>query len=469
MFRAKPWATAVCLAASLLLVSGCWNRGHRIQAPTALSYIDLNQILLQGISVNVPASYLGDLTRSFSVSPALPAGLTLDPSTGAITGAPADLLPPGTYTITARNAGGETQSVLTIAVNPQAPCGLTFLEEGIKYIGQISQVLNSPSFTCGFPGTPVDTWTIEPALPVGLTLDPVTGVISGVPTEVIPPTEFVIIATNVTGLAARSITIEVETPAPCDLAFSNPNTVEPPTVPSIPNLPSSACGAVAIYEITPTLPAGMSIDPSTGVISGTPSVETPEILYTITASNIYGEDSTEVTLRIAPVFEFTADDTDAFYDLTTGVGSFETRLFVEEGDRNATFPTPIIGLSMAFEHDPSLMTPVAVFPGVDLVSGTSPEFFEPLIQADAVTVGIIPSLDLLNLLVADARKEVVRVVYETEPAGLSGNAEGMQSPIHWGNPNALPPVQNEVGLSGTYSVLPVLIDSTVTLTPSTGE
>ena len=466
MFRAKSWATAVCLAASLLLVSGCWNRGHRIQAPTALSYVDLNQILLQGITVNVPASYLGDLTQNFTVSPPLPAGLTIDPTTGAISGSPQDLLPPGTYTITASNAGGDTETVLTIGINPQAPCGLTFVEEEIKYVGQISNVLNSPSFTCGFPGTPVDSWTIDPALPVGLTLDPVTGVISGVPTELIPPTEFVVIASNVTGSAVQTLVIEVETPAPCDLAYSLPNTTEPPSVAAIPNEPSSACGAVDLYEITPALPAGLSLDPTTGVISGTPTVETPAILYTITASNFYGSTEAEVTLRIAPVFEYSSDDMVVDYDPVTGMGSFETRLFIQEGDRNATFPTPIIGVSMAVEHDAALLTPVAVVPGLDLAS---PEFFEPLIQPGTVTVGIVPSLDLLNLLMADTLKELVRIEYETDPTTLGGNLEGTQSELKWNNPNALPPVQNEVALSGTYSVLPVLIDSTVTLTPQSPE
>ena len=463
MFRAQGWATAACLVASLLLVSGCWNRSHRIQAPSALAFVDLNPILLQGITVNIPASYLGDLTQDFSISPALPAGLTLDPTTGTISGTPTNLTPEATYVVTARNAGGETETILTITINPQAPCDLAYAEEDIKYIGQISNVLNAPTFGCG----PVDDWDIQPTLPVGLTLDPVTGVISGVPTEVIPRTEFVVFASNITGVDTRSIFIEVETPAPCDLSYGETDFVFPPTVELIPNTPTSACGAVDLFEITPALPAGLALDPATGTISGTPTVETDEETFVVTASNIYGSTTVTITIRIAPVFEYTAEDMVADYDPTTGLGMFQTRLFLEEGDRNATFPTPIIGLSLALEHDGAALTPVAVTPGADLMGlgmGAGPDFFEPLITENAVTVGIVFDLDLIELLLADAIREVVRVDYETEPAQFLGNMDGMDLPLRWGNPT-LSAVENEVALSGTYSVLPVLLDGNVTLSP----
>ena len=465
MFRTRGFAVAVALTASLVLLSGCWNRGHRIQAPSALSFIDLDQILLQGISVNVPSSYVGDAVDEFTVSPALPAGLTLDPQTGRITGAPLDLTPTGTYVVTARNAGGETETILTITVHPQAPCGLAYAEEDVKYVGQISSVLNAPNFGCG----PVDSWTIDPPLPAGLSLDPVTGVISGVPTGLIPRTEFLIIASNITGSDARTLFIEVETPAPCGLSYSDENIVYPPSVSIDPNMPSSACGAVDLYTVEPPLPRGLALDPITGEISGIPTLEQGETVHTVTATNAYGEDETELTLRISPVFEYTSEDMEVEYDPATGLNTFESTFFVREGANNATFPTPIIGLSMAVQHDPTILEPISVTPGPDLATlggGTGPEFFEPLIQENAVTVGVIFSLDLTELLMADTAKDVLRVEYATDPLTLSGNTDGLTTEVRWGNPNALPPVANEVGLSGTYSVIPVLIDSTVTLMPA---
>ncbi len=463
MLRTR-WVTCFCLAASLSLLSGCWTRGHRIQAPTALSFSETNSIFLQGIAVTTTPTFSGDAS-TFSVTPDLPTGLTLDSITGQISGTPAFITPTGDYTVTAKNAGGETSIILTITIHPQAPCGLAYQDEDIKYIGQISVVTNPPSFGCG----PVASWTIVPSLPAGLLLDPTTGEIVGIPTEVIPRTEFFVTAENVTGSDLRAIFIEVETPAPCGLAYSDPDVVYPPTVTIPSNQPSSACGAVELYEVDPALPPGLSLDSLTGEIIGSPTVETGEITYTITASNSYGSDSTEVKIRIAPVFIFTAESLDAEYESGNGSGSFQVRLFLEEGSANATFPTPIIGLSMALGHSDSQLTPVGVFPGADLAAlhgGAGPDFFEPMMHSNAITVGIIFSFDLTELLLADGPKEAVLVDYATSAAWLTGNLTGAETVLNWGNPNPLLPITNEVGLSGTYSVIPIQNDSTVTLTPA---
>jgi len=53
---------------------------------------------------------------SYSVSPALPTGLTLNTSTGVISGTPTTLTAIANYTITAANTGGSTPTSLSIAV-----------------------------------------------------------------------------------------------------------------------------------------------------------------------------------------------------------------------------------------------------------------------------------------------------------------------------------------------------------------
>ena len=60
--------------------------------------------------------------------------------------------------------------------------------------------------------------------------------------------------------------------------------------------PTNAGGAVSSYSVSPSLPAGLNLNASTGVISGTPTALSVASSYTITASN--GSGSTTVSLRI---------------------------------------------------------------------------------------------------------------------------------------------------------------------------
>jgi gliding motility-associated-like protein len=52
------------------------------------------------------------------------------------------------------------------------------------------------------------------------------------------------------------------------------------------------------YTIDKTLPAGLTFDPTTGIISGTPTAASPATNYTVTAYNIGGSSSTVVNIKV---------------------------------------------------------------------------------------------------------------------------------------------------------------------------
>jgi hypothetical protein len=69
-------------------INGICCDGATPNAP-ALNYTNTNETFTVGTPVNIcPATLTGDPTIVVTVSPALPAGLTLDPATGCITGTP---------------------------------------------------------------------------------------------------------------------------------------------------------------------------------------------------------------------------------------------------------------------------------------------------------------------------------------------------------------------------------------------
>ena len=70
---------------------------------------------------SVTPTFGGGAVDSWSVSPSLPAGLSIGSSNGTIYGTPTTITAFATYTITATNLGGSGTATVTIQVNDIAP------------------------------------------------------------------------------------------------------------------------------------------------------------------------------------------------------------------------------------------------------------------------------------------------------------------------------------------------------------
>ena len=81
-----------------------------------ISYFDLDNDDLKYTALDSFSNILG-----YSVSPALPAGLSLNIATGEISGTPTALSTNTTYTITASNSGGSSVAYVNVTVNDAAP------------------------------------------------------------------------------------------------------------------------------------------------------------------------------------------------------------------------------------------------------------------------------------------------------------------------------------------------------------
>jgi hypothetical protein len=178
-------------------------------APSSLSYASNPAIYTKDIAItnNTPTSS-GGAVVSYAVSPALPAGLTLDASTGVISGTPTAETAPASYTVTATNSGGSTTASVSITVHDAAPSSLSYFSNPATYTKGAAITDNMPSSS----GGAVVSYAVSPALPTGLTLNTTTGVISGTPTAVTATGNYTITATNSGGLTSALVGIEVVSP-----------------------------------------------------------------------------------------------------------------------------------------------------------------------------------------------------------------------------------------------------------------
>jgi hypothetical protein len=113
---------------------------------------------------------------------------------------------------------------------------------------------------------------------------------------------YTVTGTNAGGASSIGITITVNDVAPSGLAYSANPAVYAAAAAILPDVPnwSSAGGAPVSFAVTGSLPQGLSLDPATGIISGTPTVQTPTLNYTITATNTGGSTSSTLTLTVLP-------------------------------------------------------------------------------------------------------------------------------------------------------------------------
>lgn len=88
-----------------------------VVAPSGLAYARPSALYVAGEAIvpNTPV-VTGGAAASFSVSPALPAGLSLNSQTGVIAGTATTIQPQAVYTVTAANRAGSTQATIRIGV-----------------------------------------------------------------------------------------------------------------------------------------------------------------------------------------------------------------------------------------------------------------------------------------------------------------------------------------------------------------
>jgi hypothetical protein len=434
-------------------------------APNGLSYSSNPATYTVGsaITANTPAVTAGT-PASYSVAPALPAGLSMSATTGVITGTPTAAAAQATYTVTASNAYGKTTASLVITVKGVAPSGLTYATNPATYPVGSAITANAPTLAAG---TAPISYSVNPALPAGLSMSASTGIITGTPTAVTIQATYVVTATNPYGQTTVNLVLAVANAAPANLAYATNPATYPVGTAITPDAPTTTGGAPTSYSVSPALPAGLSLNTSTGVITGTPTAVTAQASYTVTATNAVGHATASLVVTVP-------DAAPANLAYASNPATYPVGSAITANDPTTTGGTPTsYGVSPALPAGLSLNTSTGVITGAPTAVTAQATY--------TVTATNAVGHATANLVLTVANAAPSNLTYATNPAQYTtGVAIASNSPSYAGGtptsysvspalPAGLALNTTSGVITGTPSAVAVQASYTVTATNSVGH
>ncbi|MFC6705026.1 beta strand repeat-containing protein [Flexivirga alba] len=224
----------------------------------------------------------------------LPAGMTLAPSTGKITGTPTTAAT-SAVAVTVKDAAGKTATASLSLVVASAPVALKVTTSSLPG-GTVGAAYSTTLAATG--GNTPYTWSAT-GLPAGVTLAPSTGKITGTPTTAATSTVAVTVKDAAGKTATASLSLVVA-PAPVALKITT-SSLPGGTVGATYSTTLAATGGTTPYTWSATgLPAGLSLDAGTGKVTGTPTAAATSSV-TVTVKDAAGKTATaSLSLVVAP-------------------------------------------------------------------------------------------------------------------------------------------------------------------------
>ena len=142
----------------------------------------------------------------------------------------------------------------------------------------------------------VSSYAVAPALPDGLALNAGSGIISGTPTEITTTANYVITASNAGASTTTTLSLTVNDILP-DVGYSAATQIFTTGVP-VTLTPTNGGGLATQWSVDRPLPEGLTLNDSSGVISGSPTAISAANDYVISARNSGGTDTFSLRLAV---------------------------------------------------------------------------------------------------------------------------------------------------------------------------
>jgi adhesin/invasin len=200
---------------------------------------------------------------------------------------------------------------VTVNANVSAPNGISY-NSGFNTL--VFTKGTSASFTpSGNTGGAVSSYSVPSSIDssvftgTGLSFNTTTGLISGTPTSLIAQTSFSVSATNLGGSYLINVSLAVNDVAPTGISYPNSNDLIgaagsamsfAPTGGSVSTITSYAVNSAGVVLLANL---GLSFNATTGVISGTTTIQQSNAAFTVTANNSGGSQVMSLTLTVEPL------------------------------------------------------------------------------------------------------------------------------------------------------------------------
>jgi hypothetical protein len=463
-----------------------------VNAPVSITTATLPNWTVNSTSAYIQAlaatggngSYTWSVTSGSGAGSLIPVpGLTLNATTGALTGTPTAI---GTFVFTVKATDGSTPALtgnkqFTVTINPLLLVTTTAMADGV--IGTVySQTLLSSGGT-----TPV-SWALSggTTLPAGLYLDALTGVISGLPTGPTGTVNFTIGATDSGGATAtKALSIKIND-APATLHITTVSINDMKTgVPVSLTLQHDGTPATKTYTwsvsgnvppgIMPFYPASREIPG--GTINGTPT-KAGDYQF-----DIFVTDGTQTATK-----HYNVSVRDPLLITTSTLKSWDTGLVGYSDTLSATGGRPTYSWSVIPGTLPlglSLNPASGVISGTPTAAGTytftvklidsalAPDNLTPQPEAVTKQLSIVITSPMTITLTPDptAVSPNTNALYQGKAAALTLSTVGGTQPVSWTS-TALPQGLALDPLTGIISGIPAnasTIASVITATDSTGR